>query len=260
MSDPLRFFVAADSLQCDEILITGDTYHHLHKVLRCRPGDELLLLDGSGTCCLVQLLALQSRAATTRLIRRWQEPEQGLSITLLQALPKGEKFDLVLQKGTELGVNCFVPVQTEHAVPQLAADRLQKRQQRWERIIGEAARQSRRTVLPKLASLRSLSDVLATESTDLKLVLWEAGSLPLAAVLPQQPPAAVRLLIGPEGGFSPMEMESIVAAGYLAVHLGPRILRTETAGLAATPVLQYLYGDWYQAPKHGNPNQNEECP
>jgi len=260
MSDPLRFFVPASSLQGDEILITGDTFHHLHKVLRCRPGDEVLLLDGSGTCCLVQLLVLQAKAATTKLLRRWQEPEQGLPITLLQAIPKGEKFDLVLQKGTELGVSCFVPVQTEHAVPHLTASRLEKRQQRWERIIGEAARQSRRTVLPQLLDLQSLDKVLAAESTDLKLVLWEAGSRPLAAALPVTPPSGVQLLIGPEGGFSSSEMEGIVAAGFLAVHLGPRILRTETAGLAATPVLQYLYGDWQQSPKHGNPNQSEESP
>lgn len=257
MSDPLRFFVPADSLRGDEISISGDAYHHLHRVLRCKPGDEVLLLDGTGECCLVQLRQLQSRTATTRLIRRWRDPEQGLPITLLQALPKGDKFDLVLQKGTELGIRRFVPVQTAHVVPQPTADRREKRQQRWERIICEAARQSRRSVLPDLTGLQTLEEALAIEGDQLRLVLWEAGSMPLAAALPQQPPSGVQLLVGPEGGFSPAEMVQISAAGFRAVHLGPRILRTETAGLAAAPVLQYLYGDWTIPPQHGNPNQSE---
>lgn len=258
MSDPLRFFVPADSLAGDDVRITGEAHHHLHRVLRCRPGDELLLLDGHGECCLVQLVQVQSHQATTRVLHRWRETRQGLSITLLQAMPKGDKFDLILQKGTELGVSCFVPVQSEHAVPTLAAARREKRQLRWERIICEAARQCRRPLLPGLKPLLSLQQALAIESNDLKLVLWEAGSRPLASALPQQPPKGIRLLVGPEGGFSPTEMASITAAGFLAVHLGPRILRTETAGLAATPVLQYLYGDWQLPPKNGNPNWSKD--
>lgn len=242
----------------EDLRISGDTYHHLSKVLRCRPGDEVLLLDGTGTCCLVQLVQLLAREATTRLVHRWQDVEHGLPITLLQALPKGDKFDLVLQKGTELGITRFVPVLTEHTVPQPAAVRSEKRQQRWARIVSEAARQSRRILLPEVELPKTLEQVTTMAGNDLKLVLWEAGSRPLALALPQQPPTGVRLLVGPEGGFSQEEMAKITAAGFIAVHLGPRILRTETAGLAATPVLQYLYGDWQHSPRHGNPNQNEE--
>lgn len=248
MSDPVRFFVSAESLQNDQIVIRGETYHHLRKVLRLKAGAKVLLLDGRGHCCEVQIDELKPEMATTILLRQWQETEESLKITLLQALPKSDKFELVLQKGTELGVHCFQVVETEHAVPNLNAARLKKRDQRWQRIASEAARQSRRTFLPEVKSLQKLTEVLKEESGDLKLVLWESCSRPLAEALPADPPAGVRLLIGPEGGFSDAEIGKITAAGYQPVHLGPRILRTETAGLAATSVLQYLYGDWQKVP------------
>ncbi len=258
MSDPVRFFVPAESLQGDQIVISGEPYHHLHKVLRLKAGAIVLLLDGHGLCCEVRIEEMHTEQATTSLLRQWQETQTSLPITLLQALPKGDKFDLILQKGTELGVSSFQAIETEHAIPNLHAARLKKRQQRWQRIASEAARQSRRTFLPEVRSLQKLSSVLEESSNDLKLVLWEAGSVSLAEALPATPPAGVRLLIGPEGGFSRAEMRAITAAGFQAVHLGPRILRTETAGLAATPILQYLYGDWQQAPAGSNLNQPKE--
>jgi 16S rRNA (uracil1498-N3)-methyltransferase len=258
MSDPARFFVPAESLQGEQITISGEPYHHLRNVLRLKPGATVLLLDGCGQCCEVQIEQLQPEQATTRVIHQWQETQASLPITLLQALPKGDKFDLVLQKGTELGVSTFQAIETDHAIPNLNAARLKKREQRWQRIASEAARQSRRTFLPEVKSLQKLAEVLDEPSGDLKLVLWEAGSMPLAKVLPAEPPSGVRLLIGPEGGFSAKEIEAITFAGFQAVHLGPRILRTETAGLAATPILQYLYGDWQQAPAGSNSKQHEE--
>lgn len=258
MSDPVRFFVPAESLQGEPIIISGEPYHHLRKVLRLKAGAKVLLLDGHGHCCEVRIEELQNGQATTRLLRQWHETQDSLSITLLQALPKGDKFDLVLQKGTELGVSTFQAIETEHAIPSPSADRLKKREQRWQRIANEAARQSRRTFLPEVKPLQKLSAVLEETSHDLKLVLWEAGSVSLAEALPATPPAGVRLLIGPEGGFSGQELQAITAAGFQPVHLGPRILRTETAGLAATPILQYLYGDWQKAPAASNLNQDKE--
>ncbi len=252
MSDPLRFFVPIESLQSDQIVIAGEPYHHLRNVLRIKPGAVVLLLDGFGQCCEVQLEQLQPKQVTTRVLRRWREKDVTLPITLLQALPKGDKFDLILQKGTELGVSCFQPIETDHAIPHLTTARLTKRVQRWHRIVSEASRQSRRSFLPEVKPLQKLATALDEASNDLKLVLWEAGSVALADVLPKEPPTGVRLLIGPEGGFSAAEITSITAAGFQAVHLGPRILRTETAGLAATPILQYLYGDWQHAPADSN--------
>jgi 16S rRNA (uracil1498-N3)-methyltransferase len=258
MSDPLRFFVPATSLQNDRIVIEGEPHHHLRNVLRIKPGSKITLLDGLGQCCEVLLEQLHAGHATARVIRRWQAEDRLLSITLMQALPKGDKFDLVLQKGTELGVNCFQPVETAHAIPHLNQAKQTKRQHRWQRIVREAARQSRRCFLPEVQPLQKLSGVVADASSELKLVLWESGAVPLAKALPQNPPADVSLLVGPEGGFSVAEIEVITATGFQAVHLGPRILRTETAGLAATSILQYLYGDWQLPPVIDNTYQHEE--
>lgn len=258
MSDPLRFFVPPESLQSDQIVVTGEPYHHMRKVLRIKAGATVFLFDGFGLCCEVQLAQLQPAQATARVVRRWHEEDASLPITLLQALPKGDKFDLVLQKGTELGVSCFQPLETEHAIPNLNSERLTKREQRWQRIVSEAARQSRRAFLPKIKPLQKLTSALNEATNDLKLVLWEAGSMPFADALPEAKPTGVRLLIGPEGGFSAQEILTITSAGFQAVHLGPRILRTETAGLAATPILQYLYGDWRSPPTNSNSNQYEE--
>jgi 16S rRNA (uracil1498-N3)-methyltransferase len=126
--------------------------------------------------------------------------------------------------------------------------------------VNEAARQSRRDFLPEVKPLRTLEDILKQPPAGLKLVLWEVGAVSLADALPEHSPEKINMLIGPEGGFSAQEISAIVSAGFQAVHLGPRILRTETAGLAATPVLQYLYGDWQKKPDQDSPKQREEKP
>ncbi|MCM2265674.1 MAG: 16S rRNA (uracil(1498)-N(3))-methyltransferase [Desulfuromonadales bacterium] len=242
MAELHRFFVPADSLVDDPVTISGEPLHHLRAVLRLGPGTEVLLLDGAGNCCRARLETVGRDRATATVIARWIEEEHPCPLRLLQALPKGDKFELVLQKGTELGVTFFQPVLSGRAVSRPETGRMP----RWERIVTEAARQSRRPRLPQLAPLLPLSAALATVSEPLKLVLWEKGARPLAEALPVQPPAGVALLVGPEGGFDDDEVAVVAAAGFVPVHLGPRILRTETAGLAAAAVLQYLYGDWGQ--------------
>ena len=240
MADPHRFFLPPADLAGDLLLITGDPLHHLRAVLRLTPGDEVLLLDGTGNCCRARLATVGRDQATATPLSRWTETEHPCPLRLLQALPKGDKFDLVLQKGTELGVTAFQPLLSGRGVARPETGRTA----RWERIIREAARQSRRPCLPELAPLQPLADALATVREPLRLVLWEDGARPLGEILPAQRPAGVAVLVGPEGGFPATEIAGVVAAGFVPVHLGPRILRTETAGLAVAAVLQYLYGDW----------------
>jgi len=258
MSDPLRLFVPSDSLLSDQVTISGDAHHYLHNVLRTRLGSLLTLLDGQGLCCDVELQAINKRQALARVVRRWRENDGALPITLIQAIPKGDKFDLILQKGTELGVHCFQLVRTAHAVPQTDAARMIKREKRWLRIVSEAARQCRRSFLPHVKPASTLADVITQRTGDLKIFLWEASSVPLAEALPEEKPSGARLLVGPEGGFNAEEIELIAAAGFRTAHLGPRILRTETAGLAAASILQYLYGDWHQPPAGSKLNPFEE--
>jgi 16S rRNA (uracil1498-N3)-methyltransferase len=247
MAELPRFFVPAATLAGDIIDISGEALHHLRTVLRLRPGAELLLLDGLGTCCRVRLATLERDRATAAVSDRWTAGEQPCPLRLLQALPKGDKFELVLQKGTELGITTFQPLLSQRVLPR-SADR--SRQQRWQRIVSEAARQSRRPRLPRVEPPCPLQAALEKVDEPLRLVLWEESARPLREVLPARPPAGVALLVGPEGGFAAEEVAGVTAAGFLPVHLGPRILRTETAGLAIAAVLQYLYGDWGCAPQH----------
>ena len=156
---------------------------------------------------------------------------------------KGDKMEMILQKGTELGINSFSPVWSERSIPAATSGRETKKRQRWQRIVTEAARQSRRPILPCCDPPRPLEAVLDDCNAELKLMLWEEGSQPLSQILKTEPPRDVALLVGPEGGFSPQEAEMARSHGFLPVHLGARILRTETAGFAVSAVLQYLYGD-----------------
>lgn len=248
MAELPRFFLSQGSLDTQKITVSGDALRHLRLVLRLKPGAEALILDGSGTCCKVQFISISRDEALADVLSTWQIKETALPICLQQAIPKGDKFELVLQKGTELGITTFQPVISLRTVPQPDPRRMTTRQQRWARIISEAARQCRRGILPCLEPIRELAEAVTSHPEYLHLVLWEAGTEPLSAKLPEERPAGVNLLIGPEGGFGPEEITLIKQAGYQPVHLGPRILRTETAGLAATSILQYLYGDLHHAP------------
>lgn len=235
-----RFFLPTAQLAPDQtVALPTDVMRHLRTVLRLQPGAECELLDGAGLVARALLLE-ESKA---RILSVAQVPAPECTLSLIQGLPKGEKLELVLQKGTELGINQFLPTQMERSVSRLKGDREQKRLGRWEKIIQEAARQSGQPYLPQLQLSHSLESSLSAVDADLKLLLWEESGRPLNQVLPSERPRRVAVIIGPEGGITPQEAEKAQLAGYLPVSIGPRILRTETAGLAIMAILQYLYGD-----------------
>lgn len=249
MAELPRFFVHPEALQQNPVMIEGENLHHLRQVLRLAQGAQVLLLDGQGCSGLARLEQVDRNRALARVLERRETAARVLPITLIQALPKGDKFDLVLQKGTELGFAVFQPVTTRRSIPALASSRMSSRFARWQRIVQEACRQCRRDILPELRTLQPLAETLSKDDdSTLKLMLWEGGSRPLAEELPDSAPARIQVLVGPEGGFAPEEIEIAAMAGFRRVHLGPRILRTETAGLAVAAVLQYLYGDWQCPP------------
>jgi len=238
-----RFFVDPEQLAADRVLLSGEVLHHLAKVLRMRAGDELELLDGTGEICRCRVLALGRHQGEAEVLARRRVTEHPFPVQLLQALPKGDKFDLVLQKGTELGITRFVPVLTGRSVPQPGPSREENRLLRWRKIVREAARQCRRPLIPEVAPPVTLASALAEVGDGLRLLLWEEESRPLAGLLQASRPSAVTVLVGPEGGFAPAEVERAVAAGFVPVKFGPRILRSETAGFAVAAILQYVYGD-----------------
>jgi 16S rRNA (uracil1498-N3)-methyltransferase len=210
------------------------------RVLRLRVGDSLSLCDGAGSEWLAEVMAL-GRDLVVRVGDALPAPipdRAPLEITLLQGLPKAEHADFVLQKATELGVSRLVFVATARAVPRVDAAA-----PRWERIVREAARQCGRRELPALSFAPSLEAGLAQATGDLRLFCAEAGGDGrLRDQLPERA-RAVTLAIGPEGGFAPEEVERARAAGFCPVWLGERVLRTETAALAAIAIVQHLYGD-----------------
>jgi 16S rRNA (uracil1498-N3)-methyltransferase len=260
MAELLRFFLPGHNFGLAQIDFSGDVLHHLRNVRRLACGDEVVFLDGQGACCRARLTLLDRNQGKADILQCWNSEETARPISLIQAMPKGDKLDLVLQKGTELGITSFQPVISDRSIKQPSAARTEQRQQRWQRIVQEAARQSRRSHLPHVTPLRPLQKAIEDCHATLKLVLWEEGGKPLSEALPASPPKDIAILIGPEGGFAADEVAVFAANDFIPVHLGPRILRTETAGLAVTSILQYLYGDWLTTPTEQSHDRTEEVP
>jgi 16S rRNA (uracil1498-N3)-methyltransferase len=255
-----RFFVSPEDFHQDSVTLSGETLHHLAVVLRLAPGDEILLLDGRGTVCRCRIENLAKKEGKASVLERRQETETALPIHLLQALPKSDKMDLILQKGTELGIGLFSPLHTDRSIPLLTKNRERQRLLRWQKIVREAARQSRRNFLPEVSPPGPLNEALAQCSEELRLMLWEEGSRPLAEALPSAPPRSVALLVGPEGGFTAGEAENALRANFIPVRIGPRIMRSETAGFAVAAILQFRYGDLGGHRTRGNDPESDDFP
>jgi 16S rRNA (uracil1498-N3)-methyltransferase len=225
------------------ITLPEDSSLHLLRVLRLEPGDAVTLFNGDGFDYTARLLTAAKRGAEAEITGREPVPrESPLRITLVQGVARGEKMDLVLQKATELGVDAFSPVITERTEVKLDADRAEKRMAHWRGVVAAACEQSGRAVLPRLSEPKPLSAYAGAETADIKLVLDPSGDVGLASVAPQAG-QTIALVVGPEGGLSERDLATLRAAGFRGLRLGPRILRTETAGLAALAALQALYGD-----------------
>lgn len=243
-----RFFISSDQIKDNSVILKGEDRHHLLNVLRRGPGDEITVLNGKGEEYLVRITEAtvdQVKGEIVKQMERQSEPR--VKITLVQSLPKADKFEWILQKNTELGVSRFQPVFTERSNIKLDQAAQSRKLERWNKIIQEAAEQSGRQIIPVLEPIRRWSEMLAAYSgAGLVLIPWEGESgQSLKQVLERQPgiPGSVTVLIGPEGGFSLKEVEEAKEKGAIPVTLGPRILRTETAGLVVASALLYHFGD-----------------
>lgn len=221
----------------------GGDARHLVKVLRLAAGDAVVAFDGRGGEWDATIeSASPSRVVLALGAKRDGAAESPCAILLGQALGKGEKLDLVVRAATELGVAEIVPVVTSRAV---ATAEGQAKLERWRRIAEEACKQCGRGVVPVVHAPEDLAAFLArTKDATLKVVPWEGGGEPLAAAASRAGASkSAAILIGPEGGLSGSEVEAAKRAGFVPVTLGPRILRTETAGIVAVAALQLLAGD-----------------
>ncbi len=213
---------------------------------QARSGEVFTAVAPDQTCFRVRLTLVADRQARCVPFERLHpSPESPLAITVYQALPDKERFEMVLQKLTELGVCRIVPMQTAHSLSLAERDVPQKKSHRWPDVLLRAARQCRRAMLPELYAVVTFDQALEMAGrAELSLLLYAGGGQwTLQEGIGSFQPQSVALLIGPEGGFSAAECEQARNAGVLPVSLGPRILRTETAAIAATAIVQNLVGD-----------------
>jgi 16S rRNA (uracil1498-N3)-methyltransferase len=261
-----RFLIQGATPDRDGKIDLSPIVHQLQRVLRVRVGAEVVVLDGTGCAYITRLVTLEARAAWGQVLGETTLPEPAIHLTLYQCALKADKFEWVLQKGAELGVSCFVPVVSARAIVRPVAV-LEKKRDRWETILREATEQCGRGRAPRLAPARDWADAMAGPDgaeaalPSLKLLAWEEATgreSPHVQSLGQAitswrehtlastdtlTGARIACCIGPEGGLEASEVELARAAGWQIVRLGPRVLRAETAALAATAVIMQLCGE-----------------
>jgi 16S rRNA (uracil1498-N3)-methyltransferase len=239
-----RFHVRPEAITGDRVAFDAEEAHHLARVLRLRPGATVQTLDGQGHELTIRLTRVGRRGAEGDVVgRAVRASESPLDLTLVQGVPRGEKFETVVRMATELGVARIVPLVSARTVRRWQ-DRPSARVTRWQRVAREAAKQSGRAVVPEVRDPVAL-DVWLSQAVEpgLLLCLWESEPTPLAAMLPERPPERATIVVGPEGGLTDMEVQSLRSAGAVVAGLGPRILRADTAGPVALALLQFRYGD-----------------
>lgn len=247
MSIP-RIFVPDKVDPAKPVQLPAQEAYHLVKVLRLAKGDHFELVDGAGVLFLALIEEADPQNATAQITSvQTANSEPKVRVTLVQGLPKGDKLEWVIQKATELGVAEVIPLEVEHAVVKYTGEKAVKKVERWRKIAAEASKQADRLQIPWVTEVKSLPQLadqeefweglhlLASEasSVDLKKTLQEAGRDAL--------PERVVIYIGPEGSFSQSELDLLISHGVQPVSLGPRILRTETAGLALLSMIMYEF-------------------
>ena len=242
--------MAATRLYCDlalspgaEVALPEAAARHAVSVLRLQEGDTLTLFNGEGGEYRASLVAVSKRETRARLLEfHATERESPVRLTLALGISAGERMDYSLQKATELGVSAIAPLATERSVVRLAGERADKRLRHWQHVVIAACEQCGRNRVPAVAPVQTLYAYLAGVDKDQRLLLLSPqATTPLKRAAPA---AAAVLLIGPEGGLALAECQAAAANGFEAVSLGPRVLRTETAPVAALAVLQALWGDF----------------
>lgn len=240
-----RYFVEPDLFSEDEISIVGDDVHHIVNVMRAKEGEEILVSDGAGRTALAKLVMLSSKEVKAQVLELLDEQcELPIRITIGQGLPKGEKMEWILQKGTELGAYSFFPFSSERTIVKLDEKKEAKKLERWRKIVKEAAEQSHRAVLPEILPPVSFREAMKASSayTRCAIAYEKEGGTTLHQVLDElKADDTLLVLIGPEGGFSSEEVGIAESNGFLPISLGPRILRTETASQYVLACASYQF-------------------
>ncbi|HHY71460.1 MAG TPA: 16S rRNA (uracil(1498)-N(3))-methyltransferase [Thermoanaerobacterales bacterium] len=244
-----RLFIFRELAINDQVVISGEDAHHIIRVLRYRSGDVIRISDGANTESLGVIIDIDTRDIEIKLKIVEKNKLKGITplITLIQGLPKGEKFDWILQKNTEIGVCKFIPIVTQRTVVKLIPSKIERRKKRWEKIVKAAAKQCMRMDIPKIDQVLTFdSSLQEIKNHQLSIIPWEQEKVTTLKKIMQDIDKnilRIAVFIGPEGGFSIDEIKKAKAAGAVPVSLGSRILKTETAAVAACSMIMYELGD-----------------
>ena len=248
-----RFFLARQEILSDRPTLTGPDVKHIRRVLRSKPGDEIFLFDGKGLEYRARITASTPKAIVLSVLERFPSiSESPLEITIGQALLKARKMDRIVRQVTELGIYALIPLLAERIVPTPQPERWAEKEQRWESIARESLKQCGRFQIPRLGPAASFEELVGTSQTyHLKIIFHHAGSELKSRPDPgdSRNMRRVLALIGPEGGFTSDEVKLARHHGFVCVSLGPRILKADTAAVAACAILQYAFGDVGDPPK-----------
>ncbi|MEM5312300.1 16S rRNA (uracil(1498)-N(3))-methyltransferase [Paraburkholderia sp. JHI869] len=244
-----RFFVGS-ALQSDEVVTLPDEVTRHVRVLRLQPGDTIVLFNGLGGEYSAEILEMERRDTQVRIgPYRDFEAEPPYRLTLAQGIAGSDKMDWLIEKAVELGATNFVPLTTSRSVVRLSGERAVRRQAHWQRIVQASCEQCGRNRMPDVAPTREIATWLGSlpkrpGEGELRVLLSPRANVSFSS-LPVEPPSGeVTVLVGPEGGFSSQEEAAALDHGFIAVGLGPRVLRTETAGIAVLSALAARWGGW----------------
>lgn len=240
-----RLHVPASALGGPDVTVTGAAASYLHAVLRLRPGEPLEIFDGEGHVYASRIVRYDGDDAVLAVGPREDRPFGGVRVTLAQGLPKGDKFELIIQKAVELGVTGIVPVACERSVVRLDPKKATERVARWQKIADEAARQCGRAQMAAIDAVQPFAAFVQRprQAGEKRLLLDEEERTHRLREELTDPTAHHVLLVGPEGGLSRDEVVTAKRFGFVPITLGPRILRTETVGLAVLSIAQHVLGD-----------------
>lgn len=248
-----RYFVSTEQFTEHSVVIQGDDARHIGKVMRGKPGDQVIVSDGQAREALVEIESIEAGQVTANIVESLaMDHEARIRVTVAQSLPKGDKMETVIQKCTEIGAVAFVPFESERTIVQYDGKKEGKRLERWRKIAKEAAEQSHRNRIPSIEQPLSWKGLLSSfEGYGLVCYCYEKEDglqlrdavKPFVEQLASDAAADVLVVVGPEGGFSEKEALEAEQAGAVSVGLGKRILRAETAGMAALTCILYESGE-----------------
>ncbi|MFD2759465.1 16S rRNA (uracil(1498)-N(3))-methyltransferase [Lentibacillus juripiscarius] len=244
-----RYFVPSENWIDEQVYVTGDDAHHVTRVMRLKTGNEIICNHPDGQAAICTITSMNADEVRAE-IKEWMDTsnESPVSVTIVQALAKGDKFELVLQKGTELGASAFIPLKAERSVVVWDDKKAEKKMARYSKILKEASEQCHRNKIPQLHPAMAIKELMEqSQSFERKLFAYEEEAKTDAfqtfaqSVARFKPGDHVLIVIGPEGGFSENEANVMKQEGFAPVRLGPRILRTETAAMYALASISYHF-------------------